>query len=138
MKKSVKGFLLGVIIPSVLLLNGCSTIAQSRWEGRDAQEALDLFGRPDSMKKEAGPNGEVLAVLTWYKSSSWTNTEAAGTSMTHTGNGMVYTEHYKSVISSSDCKLEATVDKAKKIVLFRIEDGQILHGKCTNVSYMPG
>lgn len=138
MDKLTKGFLLGVIIPSVLLLNGCSSIAQSRWEGRDAQEALNLFGRPDSMKKETGPNGEVLAVLTWYKSSNWTNTEAAGTSMNHTSNGMVYTEKYETVSHSSDCKLEATVNKAKKIVLFRIEDGRILHGKCTNVSYVPG
>ncbi len=35
-----------------LLLSGCGTIAQSRWEGRDLQEALDLFGTPDSMKKK--------------------------------------------------------------------------------------
>ena len=90
-----------------LLLSGCGTIAQSRWEGRDLQEALDLFGTPDSMKKEIGPNGEPLAVLTWYKSASWTTTEAAGTSMTHTGNGMVYTEHYQQVGHSSDCKLQA-------------------------------
>ncbi|MBK5477879.1 hypothetical protein JFU04_17470 [Pseudomonas sp. TH21] len=138
MEKLAKTVLLGVVISSVLLLNGCSTIAQSRWEGRDLQEALDLFGKPDSMKKQTGPNGEALAVLTWYKSSSWTNTEAAGTSMNHTGNGMVYTEHYQTVGHSSSCKLEATVNKAKKIVLFRIEDGRILHGKCTNVPYVPG
>lgn len=47
-----------------LLLSGCTTIAQSRWEGRDLQEALNLFGTPDSMQKEIGPNGEPLAVLT--------------------------------------------------------------------------
>jgi len=38
--------------------------------------------------------------------------------MDHTDNGMVYMEYYKSVAHSSDCKIEATVDKAKKIVLF--------------------
>ncbi|WWL44440.1 hypothetical protein V5O39_27990 [Pseudomonas parakoreensis] len=113
-----------LITPAVLLINGCHLIAQSRWEGRDVQEALDLFGKPDSMKKQTGANGENLAVLTWYKSSSWTTTEAAGTSMNHTGNGMVYTEYYQTVGHSSDCKLEATVNKAKKIVLFRIEDGR--------------
>ncbi|WP_052269123.1 hypothetical protein [Pseudomonas fluorescens] len=120
------------------LLSGCSTIAQSRWEGRDMQEALDLFGMPDSMKKEIGPNGEPLAVLTWYKSSSWTTTEAAGTSMNHTGNGMVYTEHYQQVGHSSNCKLQAKVNQQKKIAQFLIEDGRILHGKCTNVRYVPG
>ncbi|MDM8192985.1 hypothetical protein EVS84_22955 [Pseudomonas koreensis] len=120
------------------LLSGCSTIAQSRWEGRDMQEALDLFGTPDSMKKEIGPNGEPLAVLTWYKSSSWTTTEAAGTSMNHTGNGMVYTEHYQQVGHSSNCKLQAKVNQQKKIAQFLIEDGRILHGKCTNVRYVPG
>ncbi|MGF0239329.1 hypothetical protein ACQR3P_14770 [Rhodococcus sp. IEGM1300] len=134
----IRFLLLTFIIPSTLLINGCSTIAQSRWEGRDLQEALDLFGKPDTMKKQVGANGENLAVLTWYKSSSWTNTEAAGTSMTPTGNGMVYTEYYQTVAHSSDCKIEATVDKTKKIVLFRIEDGRILHGKCTNVPYVPG
>lgn len=46
--------LLLAIVLAALLLTGCSTIAQSRWEGRDAQEALDLFGKPDSMKKEIG------------------------------------------------------------------------------------
>ncbi|MCR8934629.1 MULTISPECIES: hypothetical protein [unclassified Pseudomonas] len=121
-----------------LFLTGCSTIAQSRWEGRDAQEALDLFGTPDSMQKEIGPNGEPLAVLTWYKSASWTTTEAAGTSMTHTGNGMVYTEHYQQVGHSSDCKLQAKINQQKKIAQFLIEDGRILHGKCTNVRYVPG
>lgn len=120
------------------LLSGCSTIAQSRWEGRDMQEALDLFGTPDSMKKEIGPNDEPLAVLTWYKSSSWTTTEAAGTSMNHTGNGMVYTEHYQQVGHSSNCKLQAKVNQQKKIAQFLIEDGRILHGKCTNVRYVPG
>ncbi|EIK72119.1 putative lipoprotein [Pseudomonas synxantha BG33R] len=123
---------------AVLLLTGCSTIAQSRWEGRDMQEALDLFGKPDSMKKELGSNGEPLAVLTWYKSASWTTTEAAGTSMTHTGNGMVYTEHYQQVGHSSDCKLQAKINQQKKIAQFLIEDGRILHGKCTNVRYVPG
>ncbi|WP_103734843.1 hypothetical protein [Pseudomonas sp. GZJR-8] len=123
---------------AVLLLTGCSTIAQSRWEGRDMQEALDLFGKPDSIKKELGSNGEPLAVLTWYKSASWTTTEAAGTSMTHTGNGMVYTEHYQQVGHSSDCKLQAKINQQKKIAQFLIEDGRILHGKCTNVRYVPG
>ena len=123
---------------AALLLTGCSTIAQSRWEGRDMQEALDLFGKPDSMKKELGSNGEPLAVLTWYKSASWTTTEAAGTSMTHTGNGMVYTEHYQQVGHSSDCKLQAKINQQKKIAQFLIEDGRILHGKCTNVRYVPG
>lgn len=121
-----------------LFLTGCSTIAQSRWEGRDLKEALDLFGAPDSMQKEIGPNGEPLAVLTWYKSASWTTTEAAGTSMTHTGNGMVYTEHYQQVGHSSDCKLQAKINQQKKIAQFLIEDGRILHGKCTNVRYVPG
>ncbi|MCP2139997.1 MULTISPECIES: hypothetical protein [Pseudomonas] len=102
------------------------------------QEALDLFGKPDSMKKQNAPNGDTQVVMTWHKSSSWTTTEAAGTSMNHTGNGMVYTEYYQQVGHSSDCKLEATVDKAKKIVLFRIEDGRILHGKCLNVPFVPG
>ncbi|KFF45718.1 hypothetical protein JH25_18510 [Pseudomonas sp. BRG-100] len=129
--------LLTTLLP-VLLLTGCSTIAQSRWEGRDMQEALDLFGKPDSMKKELGSNGEPLAVLTWYKSASWTTTEAAGTSMTHTGNGMVYTEHYQQVGHSSDCKLQAKINQQKKIAQFLIEDGRILHGKCTNVRYVPG
>jgi len=110
-----------------LLLSGCGTIAQSRWEGRDLQEALDLF-----------PNGEPLAVLTWYKSASWTTTEAAGTSMTHTGNGMVYTEHYQQVGHSSDCKLQAKIDQQKKIAQFLIEDGRILHGKCLGVRFVPG
>lgn len=100
---------------AVLLLTGCSTIAQSRWEGRDMQEALDLFGKPDSMKKELGSNGEPLAVLTWYKSASWTTTEAAGTSMTHTGNGMVYTEHYQQVGHSSDCKLQAKINQQRRL-----------------------
>lgn len=131
-------FFLAVIIPITLFINGCTLIAQSRWEGRDLQEALDLFGKPDTIKKQVGANGENLAVLTWYKSSSWTNTEAAGTSMNLTGNGMVYTEHYNTVAHSSDCKIEATVDKAKKIVLFRIEDGRALHGKCLNVPFVPG
>jgi hypothetical protein len=131
-------FFLALVIPTTLFINGCSLIAQSRWEGRDLQEALDLFGKPDTMKKQLGANGENLAVLTWYKSSSWTNREAAGTSMNHTGNGMVYTEYYKTVEHSSDCKIEATVDKTKKIVLFRIEDGRILHGKCKNIPYVPG
>jgi hypothetical protein len=121
-----------------LLLSGCSTIAQSRWEGRDLQEALDLFGTPDAMAKETGPNGEPLAVLTWHKSASWTSTEAAGTSMTHTGNGMVYTEHYQQVGNSSTCKLQAKINQQKKIAQFLIEDGRILHGKCANVRYVPG
>lgn len=59
-----------LLTPMMLLAGGCHLIAQSRWEGRDVQEALDLFGRPDSMKKQAGANGENLAVLTWYKSAS--------------------------------------------------------------------
>lgn len=130
--------LAGLLLPTVLFINGCHLIAQSRWEGRDVQEALDLFGKPDSMKKQNAPNGDTQVVMTWHKSSSWTTTEAAGTSMNHTGNGMVYTEYYQQVGHSSDCKLEATVDKAKKIVLFRIEDGRILHGKCLNVPFVPG
>ncbi|MBK5541445.1 hypothetical protein JFV28_20755 [Pseudomonas sp. TH05] len=138
MCKWIKAFSLIFILPSVLLINGCHLIAQSRWEGRDVQEALDLFGKPDSMQKQNGAGGETLVLLTWYKSSSWTTTEAAGTSMNHTGNGMVYTEYYQTVGHSSDCKLEATVNKAKKIVLFRIEDGRILHGKCINVPFVPG
>lgn len=138
MNKVIKLLLLGAVSSAILALNGCSSVAQARWEGRDVQEALDLFGKPDLMKKKTGPNGEPLAVLTWHKSSSWTNTEAAGTSMNHTSSGMVYTEHYETVGHSSTCKLEATVNKAKKIVLFRIEDGRILHGKCTNVPYVPG
>ena len=130
--------LAGLLLPAVLFINGCHLIAQSRWEGRDVQEALDLFGKPDSMKKQNAPNGDTQVVMTWHKSSSWTTAEAAGTSMNHTGNGMVYTEYYQQVGHSSDCKLEATVDKAKKIVLFRIEDGRILHGKCLNVPFVPG
>lgn len=130
--------LAGLFLPAVLFINGCHLIAQSRWEGRDVQEALDLFGKPDSMKKQNAPNGDTQVVMTWHKSSSWTTTEAAGTSMNHTGNGMVYTEYYQQVGHSSDCKLEATVDKTKKIVLFRIEDGRILHGKCLNVPFVPG
>lgn len=138
MNQWTKTLLAVLLTPSLLLLHGCHLIAQSRWEGRDVQEALDLFGKPDSMKKQTGANGENLAVLTWFKSSSWTTTEAAGTSMNHTGNGMVYTEYYETVGHSSDCKLEATVNKAKKIVLFRIEDGKIIHGKCINVPFVPG
>ncbi|WP_244887699.1 hypothetical protein [Pseudomonas libanensis] len=138
MKKYSKLPMLMLVVCIGWVASGCSSIAQSRWEGRDAQEAINLFGRPDRMKKQTGSSGEVLVVMTWYKSSNWTTTEAAGTSMTHTGNGMVYTEHYERVGHSSDCKLEATVNKAKKIVLFRIEDGRILHGKCTNVPYVPG
>ncbi|MCL9803421.1 hypothetical protein QZR14_08130 [Pseudomonas sp. rhizo66] len=123
---------------AALLLTGCSAIAQSRWEGRDMQEALDLFGTPDSMQKEIAPNGEPLAVLTWYKSASWTTTEAAGTSMNHTGNGMVYTEYYQQVGHSSDCKLQAKINQQKKIAQFLIEDGRLLHGKCLNVRFVPG
>ncbi|TFY93871.1 hypothetical protein DYL61_11365 [Pseudomonas nabeulensis] len=130
--------LAGVLLPAMLFISGCHLIAQSRWEGRDVQEALDLFGKPNAMKKQTAANGETQVVMTWYKSASWTTTEAAGTSMNHTGNGMVYTEYYQQVGHSSDCKLEATVDKAKKIVLFRIEDGRIIHGKCVNVPFVPG
>ncbi|MBM9488329.1 hypothetical protein JBE38_20560 [Pseudomonas sp. ICBG1301] len=130
--------LAGLLLPTTLFINGCHLIAQSRWEGRDVQEALNLFGKPDSMTKQNAANGETQVVMTWHKSASWTTTEAAGTSMNHTGNGMVYTEYYQTVGHSSDCKLEATVNKAKKIVLFRIEDGRILHGKCLNVPFVPG
>lgn len=127
-----------LLVPMLFAVSGCSTIAQNRWEGRDAAEALNLFGRPDTMKAEHAANGEVFVVMTWYKTSSWTTTEAAGTSMTHGSNGLVYTEHYEQVGHSSDCKLEATVNKAKKIILFKIQNGELFHGKCQNVSYVPG
>lgn len=138
MNKVIKLLLLGAVSSAILALNGCSSVAQARWEGRDVQEALDLFGKPDLMKKKTGPNGEPLAVLTWHKSSSWTNTEAAGTSMNHTSSGMVYTEHYFFGLINSCLKFTCRAVPNSLIVLFRIEDGRILHGKCTNVPYVPG
>ncbi|WP_238596217.1 hypothetical protein [Pseudomonas sp. MF4836] len=114
MCKWIKAFSLIFILPSVLLINGCHLIAQSRWEGRDVQEALDLFGKPDSMQKQNGAGGETLVLLTWYKSSSWTTTEAAGTSMNHTGNGMVYTEYYPTVGTALIANLRRPSIKPKK------------------------
>ncbi|WP_228392854.1 hypothetical protein [Pseudomonas helleri] len=38
---------------------------------------------------------------------------------------MTHTEYYEQVGHGSDCKLEATVNQAKKIVLFKIQDGKI-------------
>lgn len=136
--KWIKPFLLMMIGLGFIMATGCSLIAENRWVGRDAQEALNLFGKPDTMKAMQGSDGGTLVVMTWYKSSQWTTTEAAGTSMTHGGNGMTYTEYYEKVGHSSDCKLEATVNRAKKIVLFRIQDGEIFHGKCLNIPYVPG
>lgn len=126
------------IVPVILVVNGCRVIAQERWMGRSDQEALNLFGKPSSVKKTTGTNGEELVVLTWEKSSSWTNTEAAGTSMTHTGNGMVYTEYYQTVGHSSDCTIEAVVNKAGSIVDFKIDNGRIVSNKCKNIPYVPG
>ena len=134
----VKVLIVVAIVPVIVLLNGCRVIAQERWMGRSDQEALNLFGRPSAVMKKTGANGEELVVLTWHKSSSWTNTEAAGTSMTHTGNGMVYTEYYNTVGNSSDCTLEATLNKAGKIVDFKIDNGRIVSNKCKNIPYVPG
>lgn len=106
--------------------------------GRSDQEALNLFGKPSSVKKTTGINGEELVVLTWEKSSNWTGTEAAGTSMAQTGNGMVYTEYYQTVAHSSDCTIEAVVNKAGSIVDFKIDNGRIVSNKCKNIPYVPG
>lgn len=136
--KWLKTVFLIMLGPGFMVASGCSLIAQNRWEGRDAQEALNLFGRPDTMKATQDSAGGKLVVMTWYKTSQWTTTEAAGTSMTHGANGMTHTEYYEQVGHGSDCKLEATVNQAKKIVLFKIQDGKILHGKCQNIPYVPG
>lgn len=106
--------------------------------GRSDQEALNLFGKPSAVTKTTGVNGEELFVLTWEKSSNWTSTEAAGTSMNHTSNGMVYTEYYQTVGHSSDCTIEATVNKARKIVDFKIDNGRMVSNKCKNIPYVPG
>lgn len=133
-----KVLLVATIIPVILLVNGCRVIAQERWVGRSDQEALNLFGKPAAVKKVKGATGDELIVLTWEKSSSWTNTEAAGTSMNHTGNGMVYTEYYETVGHSSDCTIEATVNPFGKIVDFKIDNGRIVSNKCKNIPYVPG
>ena len=44
--KWLKTVLLIMLVPGFMVASGCSLIAQNRWEGRDAQEALNLFGRP--------------------------------------------------------------------------------------------
>jgi len=76
----MKTFSLMLAVSGIMVSSGCSLIAQSRWEGRDAQEALNLFGRPDTMKATQDPDAGTLVVMTWYKSSQWSTTEAAGTS----------------------------------------------------------
>lgn len=134
----IKTFSLMLAVSGIMISSGCSLIAQSRWEGRDAQEALNLFGRPDTMKATQDPDAGTLVVMTWYKSSQWSTTEAAGTSMTHGSNGLTHTEYYENVAHSSECKIEATVNKAKKIVLFKIQNGEVFHGKCQNIPYVPG
>lgn len=136
--KLSKAFWVATLIPVVLLVNGCRVIAQERWVGRSGEEALNLFGKPAAVQKKVGSNGEQLVVLTWEKSSSWTNTEAAGTSMNHTGNGMVYTEYYETVGHSSDCTIQAIVDKTGKIVDFKIDNGRTVSNKCKNIPYVPG
>ncbi|MBK5542152.1 hypothetical protein JFV28_28045 [Pseudomonas sp. TH05] len=135
--KWIKPLSLILAISSIMISSGCSVIAQNRWEGRDAQEALNFFGRPDTMKATQSPDAGTLVVMTWYKSSQWSTTEAAGTSLTPGANGLTYTEYYENVGHSSDCTLEATVNKARKIVLFKIQNGEIFHGKCQNIPYVP-
>lgn len=135
--KWIKVLSLILAVSGITISSGCSVIAQNRWEGRDAQEALNFFGRPDTMKATQDPNAGTLVVMTWYKSSQWSTTEAAGTSVTPGANGLTYTEYYEKVGHSSDCTLEATVNKARKIVLFKIQNGEIFHGKCQNIPYVP-
>ncbi|PKA70995.1 hypothetical protein ATI02_3946 [Pseudomonas baetica] len=42
MNQWTKTLLVLLMTASTLLVNGCHLVAQSRWEGRDVQEALDL------------------------------------------------------------------------------------------------
>ncbi|MGP5328546.1 hypothetical protein [Pseudomonas helleri] len=67
--KWLKTVLLIMLVPALMVASGCSLIAQNRWEGRDAQEALNLFGRPDTMKATQDSVGGKLVVMTWYKTS---------------------------------------------------------------------
>jgi len=51
---------------------------------------------------------------------------------------MVYTEYYETVSHSSDCILQATVDKTGKMVDFKIDNGCILSDRWINIPYVPG